>query len=186
MRIWKSFLATLVLSASNLADATIIYFDVTEIDASTQRWQYDFTVENNTLAAAITEFTVFFELGQYANLTIVASPASWDSLVTQPDPALPDDGFFDSLALAGGIAPGATLGGFSVSFNFLGVGTPGPQSFDILDADFNVVDSGRTRPNGMVAVSAPGSLALFVVALLAMGVARRCHRSVTQAQFAYS
>jgi hypothetical protein len=167
------WLAATTLLVAPLASATLISYDVSNVAGST--WRYDYTITNDTLASAIDEFTVFFDLGVYANLSVAASPASWDSLVVQPDPGLPDNGFFDALALVTGIASNASLGGFSVRFDWLGVGSPGSQSFQIVDpVSFAVQDAGSTalRPNQQVAE--PSSLALAAIALvMALGIGLR-------------
>src|SRR5690606_36000186 len=109
------------------------------------------------------EFTIQFQLGSSANLLVAESPAGWDSLVVQPDAGLPDDGFFDALALGAGIVSGAGLGGFAVSFDYLGAGTPGPQAFDIVDpGTFATLASGTTTAT---AVPAPPAGWLLATAL---------------------
>jgi hypothetical protein len=125
------------------ARAGIIEYDVTNVSGST--WRYDYTVTNNTLASGLSQFTIWFALNLYESLAIVASPASWDSIVAQPDPILPDDGFFDSLSLGLPLALDASASGFSLSFTWLGTGTPGAQAFDFIDAaTFEPVESGNT------------------------------------------
>ncbi|MBN1765568.1 MAG: PEP-CTERM sorting domain-containing protein, partial [Sedimentisphaerales bacterium] len=45
------------------------------------------------------------------------------------------------------IAPGETVSGFSVSFDWLGTGVPGAQFYEIIDPDdFSTLDSGYTVP----------------------------------------
>lgn len=172
MRVWKALLATLFISASSIAGASIVHYDVSQVDAATHTWQYDFSVTNDSLSGDLGEFAVFFDVGLYSNLQLIASPAGWDSLVVQPDPALPDAGFFDALALGAGLAPGASLGGFSVSFVFAGAGAPGAQAFSIYDADFAVIDSGRTQANATGTVPEPGSLLLLALALAVLVAGR--------------
>ncbi|WP_428357640.1 IPTL-CTERM sorting domain-containing protein [Methyloprofundus sp.] len=42
--------------------------------------------------------------------------------------------------------PGSILAGFSITFDYLGTGTPGSQVFDIINPDtFVTVDNGVTR-----------------------------------------
>jgi hypothetical protein len=128
------------------------------------RWQYTYTVTNDVLTVAIEEFTIFCMLGLFENLATESVPADWDPLVIQPDPFLHDDGFFDALSLLGiGIAAGDTLGGYAVSFDFLGSGSSGAQPFDIVDpADFTVLASGTTRSSS---VPVPSSLLLMSAGL---------------------
>jgi hypothetical protein len=168
----------LVSALSGQANATIIEFEVTQV--ATNQWRYDYFVTNDSLAGSIDELTIWFDLGQYSNLTSASSPSGWDPLAVQPDPLLPDDGFFDVLALGSGVAPGQSLGGFSVLFDWLGTGVPGAQLFEVIDPEtFLATDSGSTRPRvvtpPVTSVPEPGTLGLLGCGLLALAFARR-HR----------
>ena len=154
------FIGCLVaLLANSAAAATIAY---TATDQGSGRWRYDYVVANAAADSPIEEFTVYFALGAYANLAVVLPPsANWDSLVAEPDADIPDGGYFDALALAAGIAPGASLGGFAVTFDYLAAGTPGAQSFEIVDPHtFVVLSSGTTT-----AVPVPATGWLLATAL---------------------
>ncbi len=133
-------------------------------------WEYTYTV-NNTLPSAIDAFTVYFAPGRYENLVITGSPnADWDGLAVEPDSNLPDDGFADWLTLGLPINAGETLSGFTVAFDFLGTGTPGAQSFEVMDpVTFAVLSTGLT-----VLIPEPGTLLL--VALGLAGLFRRSSR----------
>lgn len=144
------------------ADAAPISFGVNTISGNT--WEYIYIIENATLSVDIEEFTIFFDVGLYENLIVSATPVDWNPLVIQPDAAIPDDGFYDALALVMGIAPGAYLAGFSVQFDFLGAGTPGAQPFDIVDpVTFATLKSGVTTP-----IPEPGTFVLLLAASLGM------------------
>jgi hypothetical protein len=157
------------------AAATTISF--TTANVSGDIWQYQYSVTNDSLLGPIDEFTIYFDKNGFSNLNVEASPAAWDSIAIEPDLEIPSDGFFDSLATGSGIAPGATLGGFAVSFQYLGLGTPGSQPFQIVDpSDFNVIDSGLTTPAGVTppppSVPEPGSIALMALGLAALARSR--------------
>lgn len=179
MKIIRLLIACSFLSISMPSSANPIFFEVTNISGGGNTWQYDYTLGNET-ASFIDSFTVFFGLGLYENLAVVSSPGDWDSFVAQPDPGLPDDGFFDTFDLTFmGINPGDTLGGFAVSFDFLGNGTPGSQPFDVNPFGPGPFSSGFTQmapvdpdPDPMD-VPEPGTLALFGLGLLAVVVSRR-------------
>lgn len=64
---------------------------------------------------------------------VISTPANWDAVSIQPDPGIPDDGFYDAKSSLLGISPDNSLGGFGVQFEFFGVGVPGSQRFDIID-----------------------------------------------------
>ncbi len=116
------------------------------------RWEYTYDVTNHALTIKIEEFTLWFDFGSYEDLTVTTPtpPAgNWDELVVQPEPLLSEDGFYDALVLdeADGIDTGETVEGFSVSFDWLGLGAPGPQSFEIIDPDtFEAIHTGTTTP----------------------------------------
>jgi len=170
-----AFLFSIALSSQ----ATVIVYDVQNIGGVTNHtWEYIYTVSNDTLASNIELIDVIFPLGQYENLGTTVTPTDWEAFVFQPDPNLPDDGLYDVLALVvPGIAPGDTLGGFGVRFDFLGAGTPSEQWFEIVDPfDFfsPPVDSGTTQLGSSgptdppVSVPEPGSLWLAGMGLIAL------------------
>lgn len=138
-------------------------------------WRYIYEVANNSLEEDIGEFTVYFDRSLYSSLAVEASPSGWDSVVVPPDDGIPADGFFDSLALVDGIAPHASVGGFSVTFDYSGAGVPGSQFFEVVDASFQVLDSGMTTP-----IPEPQSYLLLVAGLAILacmrGANRRCGR----------
>ncbi|MCP5260124.1 MAG: hypothetical protein H6929_02130 [Rhodoferax sp.] len=127
-------------------------------------WLTALTIINDGSPTQISEFTVYFDVTQFSNLSVVSSPATWDPLVIQPDSGIPADGFFDALVLnpADALNPGQSQNGFAVGFTYLGFGTPSEMPFDIVDSNFQVVFSGMTT------VSAVPELPESV--LLAMGL----------------
>lgn len=84
--------------------------------------------------------------------------------------------FYDVLSLGRGIGTGETLGGFKVQFDWLDMGLPVPQSFDIVHPlSLNPIESGRT-----VLVNEPSSLGLLLGIGLVMLYARRKSLSPSQ------
>ncbi len=167
-----SLLVLLMALGATPAQATTIEFDVASLGGNTFR--YDYTVENNSLGDVIEEFTIFFDLGLYENLVVPDAPADWDPIAIDPDGSLPDDGFYDALALGMGVDVGGSLGGFSVSFDWLGAGTPGSQVFNVIDPfTFATLDSGATSSSAPAPVPEPASLLLVASLLLLAGLARK-------------
>ncbi len=119
-------------------------------DLGSGRWQYTYEVTNISLTSAVEEFTIWFDYGSFENLSIETPdpPAGdWDELAVQPEPILLDDGYYDALTLDTGIGIGEMVSGFSVSFDWLGMGQPGSQFYEIIDpATFETLDSGYTVP----------------------------------------
>ncbi|WP_230538207.1 hypothetical protein [Janthinobacterium sp. FW305-129] len=165
----QALLLCIMLCMLPAARATSIGYTATSLGGT--QWRYDYTVSNTTLAVPIAEFTLFFSEGTYANLQNVSMAPGWDVLLVQPDPAIPAGGYFDALALLGGIAPGATATGFSVTFDYLGAGSPGAQPFSILDpVSFTELDAGFTQA---AAVPLPATPWLLLAGVLAMLCLRR-------------
>ena len=112
------------------------------------QWQCNYDVANSGLTPPIEQFTIYFDYGAYENLAVETpgTPADWNQIVWQPEPVLQDAGGYDAKALAAGINVGQTLGGFAVSFDWLGQGEPGPQLYEIVNpATLETIDSGMTR-----------------------------------------
>ncbi|MGK5045807.1 hypothetical protein ACQ4WP_07900 [Janthinobacterium sp. GB4P2] len=165
----KQALLALLLCAMSAAHSSSIGYTATSLGGT--QWRYDYTVSNTTLAIPIEEFTLFFSVGQYANLHNVSTAPGWDVLLVQPDVAIPASGYLDALALAGGIVPGATATGFSVTFDYLGAGSPGAQLFSILDpVSFIELETGITQP---AAVALPSTPWLLLAGVLAIACLRR-------------
>ena len=110
------------------------------------RWQANYTITNNTLGSPIEEVTIWFDLSLYDNLSVVSTASTWNAIAIDPDPFIPDNGFYDVLALSWGIDPGASLGGFVVAFDWLGTAaSPSSQLFEVVNpSNFSVIESGQT------------------------------------------
>lgn len=165
----RAIAAALLLLASlfalGRASAAVITYELTP--EAGNRWTYQYMVSAAAADPVIEEFTIFFDPALYANLQLVSAPPGWDALVIQPDQGLPADGFFDALALAAGLAPGSSQGGFAVSFDFLGNGRPGAQNFDIVDPlTFATLSSGATRLEGATDLPEPATAWLVGAPLL--------------------
>lgn len=137
------------------------------------RWEYTYDVRNQAFILHIDEFVIWFDVGSYANLAVTTPDppaAGWDEILAQPDSAWHADGFYDAIVIGDGIAPGERVAGFRVEFDWLGVGTPGPQTFEILDpGTFEVLASGTTS-------HAPEPAAVWLLggaALVLIGANRR-------------
>lgn len=164
-------LACLTMTAS----AAVISYNPTPVGGT--QWRFDYGVSAEIGGSPIYEFTIFFDPAMYSNLVVLAAPAGWDALAIEPDPGIPADGFFDALALGAGIDPGNSLTGFSVSFDFLGAGSPGSQRFEIVDPDtFVTIDAGMTvalNDPSPGQIPEPGGFALFGLAFALLTASRR-------------
>ena len=122
---------TCLLIGVNNANAVAIDYQRTNLGGNT--WRNDYLVFNNSFSGAIEEFTIIFDNSFYGNLRSPLAPFSFDAIVVQPDINIPDDGFYDALALNEGIPQGEKLGGFSVLYDHTGPSLPGSQNFFIVD-----------------------------------------------------
>lgn len=151
------------------AQATTLSYSTTQLGE--HRWRYDYTIHNDSLSQSLQEFTIYFNEKMFANLVDESTVAGWDLLLIQPDSGIPAAGFLDGLALGEGIAAGASLAGFSVSFDYAGLGLPERQPFSIVDpATFVEIDSGLTDS---AAIPLPGTLGLVGLGLAAGVLQRR-------------
>ncbi len=80
----------LYFGITTTVNATMIDYDVKNLVGNT--WEYTYTVQNDTLSIGIEEFSIYFDVGLYENLTPTSTPSDWDPVAFDPDPFLPDDG----------------------------------------------------------------------------------------------
>jgi hypothetical protein len=177
--LFKSMLGALLISGALSSQAAVITYQTEALSGN--RYTTSYTVTPSAGEAAIDEFTIFFDYGTYSDLTLLSNPAGFDPLLVQPDQTIPADGFFDALALGGGIAFGQVQGGFAVSYLFTGTGLPGAQRFDIVDsATFTTISSGVTVAQDALPpgdVPEPGTLGLLAAGVAGMASGRRRARS---------
>lgn len=125
----------------SLAHAAIITATISALGGDV--YQAEFAITNNSLGQPIEEFTIYFDVGNYLNLSIISSPADWDGIAIQPDPGIPADGFADWLALGMPLNVNQLLAGFIVQFAYVGAGAPGGWFFEVVDpATFAALESG--------------------------------------------
>jgi hypothetical protein len=161
-------MATMLIAAP-ASQAAVVLSDYQLIEPG--RWVVDFTVINDGTPALISNFTI--DLPDFTDLVLLDSPATWDTLLVQPDPSIPDDGFLDSFAIdpADALTLGESIDGFRVQFDFAG-GVPPALPFVISDSSFTPLFSGTTRVS---AVPEPTSALLAALGLcgVGLGAARR-------------
>jgi hypothetical protein len=183
-RSWK-FGVFLLLLASQLAAGTIsIQYSVTPLGGNV--YEYVYSVYNNgTLPGngSVQLFDIDFDTSLYSALQI-STPSSfnlqWSQEILAGGLGYPAE--FDVCAApasspscppfsGSGIPVYSTLAGFSVTFDWLGSGTPGPQPFEVYDSNFNKLQSGET------ATPEPSSLCLIALAFSLTACRIRLRRS---------
>jgi hypothetical protein len=159
----------LSVSLSGKAHATSIFYEAKPLGGA--QWEYDYTVMNSTLGSPLQEFTIRFDYNLFKNLAIKNTNTNWDQVVIQPQTIFaPQDGFYDAMTLGTGITGGDSEGGFTVSFDWLGNGTPGRQPFDIVNPEnYSILDSGLTAPLNASPVPEPATFLLTALGLVALG-----------------
>jgi hypothetical protein len=131
----------LVFLPLGAAHAISILYEATDLADTTpgdDLWMYSYYVSDFDIDYG---FTVFFELGLYDLLDPFPPPpnSDWDPITWDPDLSIPDDGAYDALSL---VDNASLADPFTVSFVWLGSGTPGAQPFEvavIADPDFEAM-----------------------------------------------
>jgi hypothetical protein len=151
---------------SSPAGATVINYSVDDLGAG--EFQYNYTVSGMSFGVSpgftASGFDVYFDPTLYANLDIapIAPNADWFVFTIPPDPVLPANGSYTAQA----VADNAALDIFSVSFTWLGGGTPGSQPFDVFDPDFLLTEQGTTSLASTAATPVPAAIFNFIIGLV--------------------
>jgi len=133
-------------------------------------YRFDYTLINDgSLGAgvALELLDINFDPALYleSSLHIVSSPSlssDWNQGILSSSLSVP--AAFDIYALTGGVADGASLGGFSVEFTWLGPAGPTAQSFEVFDPlSFTSLETGTTT-----VVPLPGTFWLMLSGLLGL------------------
>jgi hypothetical protein len=160
-----------------LADSTQVLYQVSNVSGN--EWSYTYTVNNSAPFVANEALTVFFPGGLFSNLQDPPpSPGGWFTLSLQPDTTLLTDGLYTALALNDGAS---LVGPFTITFNYLGPGTPASQNFsiDLFDANgklLNNVTTGVTTPFRTQVPEPATGLLLLVGAVAVSGLRKRFSR----------
>ena len=154
-----------------LASSTEIQYQISNVSGN--EWQYTYTINNpptNSLSS-LQAFTVFFDYNLTSNLqdTSTESTSNWSIFSLQPDSTLLSDGNYVAQALTD--SP-MTIP-FTITFDYLGSGTPGAQPFSIdqFDANGNLtanIITGNTSLLGVTVTPEPASLVLMLSGLVTL------------------
>ena len=170
---WRRFavpVITSILLAGAIAQAQAAVITTKYLDLGNHHFSANLTLTNDSDAAGINEFTVYFDQGLFSGLSLLAAPAGWDNILAQPDKALASNGFFDSY-LAQGLALGQKAS-FTLGFTYAGQIAPAALPFDIVGADFLPTSSGFTSLEA-AAVPEPAPMALIGLAAALLVFQRR-------------
>ena len=147
MKIYFYLCVFIILLTNGSAWSTVISYQLN--DLGDDKFEYVYTIENDTLQVPVEQFTIWFDAQLYDNLQIATQTPlanDWDEII------LPSTGLgiplgYDALEITDGIAVGGSLSGFTVSFDWHGESLPGSQSFDIIDpVTSQAIDFGNTVP----------------------------------------
>ncbi len=170
MRIARSFTHvaaaigfTFSLSAAAATSVQFEVHDLSDTIAGEDLWQYRYFVAGTF--QQFEELDVVFDAALASSIgSGVAPNDDWAVSVVQPIAGIPADGIFAAQAQ---IDNPSLSQPFTVDFVRSGSALPGAQSFEVVDANFELKDFGITSP-----VPEPASYVLLAAGLAVLGVRR--------------
>jgi hypothetical protein len=161
----RTWLFLLIGLGAASAQAATINYSLNALGGN--RYSYDYILTSSPMME-IEAFTIYFPFDEYANLAPGNLPPGWLAFLMQPDPAAYMSGYFSAESMNGPIPAGVPTGGFSIEFDWLGTGLPGPQGYEVSDS----IPWGNVWIGGTVQVPEPGTLALSLLLLGVVGYRR--------------
>ncbi len=116
-------------------------------------------------AEVVEGFQVFFSENLFSNLSIISSPANWDSYIGSP--------MLSNLIFDNYNPSGLTSGYARLAFTYLGQGAIQEVNYELYNADFEITGSG-VAANIEASVPESSSLILMFLGLFAIVVKARC------------
>jgi hypothetical protein len=177
--LFRNILIGLVAACGMAANAAILQYNATALGGGL--WRYEYTLEGAAPAGGFDGLTIYFEASSYAQLANPVTPLDWDPLVVQPDTGIPADGFLDLLNLDGLLTGNVGPVEFSVDVEYLGVGVPGSQRFELYQSTpFDVVALGQAGAANDVPEPATGALVVLALGGVMLTRARFADRANRQ------
>jgi len=147
--------------------AKAITIDYTVENTEGNRWQYNYTIYNDS-HIDIQAFDIFFDFndGPYSDLELIAwySDGGWDADIF-PEfiwGGIEEPWMLSAWTYEAPLSYGEKLEGYSVAFNWSGNEAPGSQIFRLWDSDWAEAGTGWTsNSEDMPPVPEPGTLVLL-------------------------
>lgn len=163
--IFISIIALMLFGSVQAAFIVDIQTEVTNIGEG--RWEYTYEIENSASSTENVEWlTIWFDYEDYSNFEITTvNSGLWNEAIIQPEPLTLSGAGYDLDGTSSPLAPGQTVTGFSIAFDYNGEGIPGlAQEFEIINPQtWETLYTGTTVPEPATLVLLSGGLAAIAL-----------------------